>query len=120
MKPAKGQDWVERVYDEALKRLSNHDTDAEVRMRAEEIVGDLWVCATDVTKAKGGKEWQFICRTTGKVDGAIKVVSRVAQEADIGPEWVQSCVEWSLTMLRKAGRNGKVELFECLSVLLSR
>ncbi|KZV77591.1 TIP120-domain-containing protein [Peniophora sp. CONT] len=120
MKPVKGQDWVERIYDEALKRLSNHDTDAEVRMRAEEIIGDLWVCATDVVKAKGGKEWQFICRTTGKVDGAIKVVSRVAQEADVESEWVQSCVEWSMTMLRKAGRIGKVELFECLSVLLSR
>ena len=58
--------------------------------------------------------------SAGSVDGAIKVVSRVAQEADVGPGWVQSCVEWSLTMLMNSSRISKVELFECLSVLLSR
>jgi cullin-associated NEDD8-dissociated protein 1 len=120
MKPVKGQDWVESVYQEALKRLANHDTDAEVRSRAEEVIGDLWVCATDVVKAKDEREWTFICRSTGRIDGAIKVVSRVAQEVDVATPWVNGCVEWAVTMLKKAGRAGKVEMFECLSTLLAQ
>lgn len=120
MKPVKSQAWVESVYQETLKRLGNHETDGEVRMRAEEIVGDLWVCATDVVKAKDGREWTFICRTTGRVDNAVKVVSRVAQEVETGLAWVNGCIEWAIGMLRKSGRAGKVEIFECLATLFGR
>ncbi|KAI0063091.1 TIP120-domain-containing protein [Artomyces pyxidatus] len=120
MKPTKGQDWVERVYSEAVKRLSNHDTDAEVRACAENAIGDLWICATDVVKTKDRKEWEYICRTTGRTEGAVKVVTRVALEVDVGVEWVNGCVEWIMTLLRKSGRSGKIDIFECLSVLLAR
>ncbi|THH17136.1 hypothetical protein EW146_g3609 [Bondarzewia mesenterica] len=120
MKPVKNQDWVERLYSEAVARLSTNDTDAEVRICAEDVIADLWICATDVVKAKDRKEWECICRTSGRTDGAVKVVARVAEEVDVGDEWVNGCVEWALTLLKKSGRVGKVELFECLSVLLAR
>jgi cullin-associated NEDD8-dissociated protein 1 len=120
MKPVKGQDWVERVYDEALNRLGNHDTDTEVRLQAEEVIADLWICATDVVKSKDQKEWVFICRQTGRIDGAVKVVSRVARELDIGTQWLNGCIEWSMAMLKKSARTEKVEIFECLVTLLEK
>lgn len=115
-----GSDWAESVYDEALKRLQNHDTDAEVRAAAEEAIGNLWVCAPDVVRAKSRKEWDAICRTTGRIEGAVKVVTKVAREADIGDDWVNNSVEWVITLLKKGGRTGKPEAFVCLEALLRK
>ncbi|KAI0757560.1 TIP120-domain-containing protein [Daedaleopsis nitida] len=120
MQPVKGGAWAERVYEEAVKRLGNHDTDAEVRACAEECIGDLWVSATDIMKTKNRKEWEFICRTTGRTDGAVKVVSRVATKVEIGDDWVNGAVEWVTILLKKSGRIGKVEVFNCLDALLRR
>lgn len=119
-RPAKNSDWPERVYDEALQRLSTHDTDAEVRSCAEDCVADLWICATDMMRLKGGKEWQAICRTTGNTAGAVKVVTKVARDVDIGDQWVNSCLEWIMVLLKKSGRGGKPEVFTALDTLLKR
>ncbi|KAI9065798.1 ARM repeat-containing protein [Trametes sanguinea] len=120
MQPVKGGAWVDRVYDEAVRRLSNHDTDAEVRACAEECIGDLWISALDVMKTKNRKEWEYICRTTGRTDGAVKVVTKVATKVDIDDAWVSGCVDWVMTLLRKSGRLGKIEAFNCLDALLRR
>ncbi|KAI0075919.1 ARM repeat-containing protein [Panus rudis PR-1116 ss-1] len=120
LKPVKGGEWVERVYDEAVARLSNHDTDAEVRECAEDIIADLWICATDVVKTKNRKEWDAMCRTSGRTEGAVKVITRVAREAEIGDDWVNGCVDWILSLLKKSGRTGKSDVFTCLDALLRR
>ena len=120
LKPVKGQDWTESVYNEAIARLSNHATDAEVRLCAKDIIGDLWLYAPDTVLAKSGQEWEYVRRTTGRTDGAVKVVTRVAREADVTGQWVDSCVEWATKLLTKNGRTGNAEVFECLTVLLSR
>ncbi|KAG6856601.1 hypothetical protein H0H87_002693 [Tephrocybe sp. NHM501043] len=118
LKPVKAGDWVDAVYDQAVSKLSNHDTDAEVRECAEDCVADLWVSANEVIKNKGGKEWESICRLTGKTDGAVRVVTKVAREVSVGDTWVNGVVEWLLNLLKKAGRQGKPEIFQALDVLL--
>lgn len=120
LKPVKSQDWSERVYTEALARLSNHDTDTEVRDCAESIIADLWICAPDVIKTKDGKEWEYICKSTGRMESAVKVVNKVAGDADIDIEWVKERTEWTLALLRRSTRAGKVDCFECLSTLIGR
>jgi cullin-associated NEDD8-dissociated protein 1 len=120
LKPVRGQDWTESVYNEAIARLSNHATDAEVRLCAKDIIGDLWLYAPDTVLAKSGQEWEYVRRTTGRTDGAVKVVTRVAREADVTAQWVDSCIEWATKLLTKNGRTGNAEVFECLTVLLSR
>jgi cullin-associated NEDD8-dissociated protein 1 len=119
-KPVKGGDWAEAVYTETLARLSKSDTDAEVRVAAEEITGDLWVNAPDVVRGKGGKEWEAVCRTTGQVETAVRVVTRVAKEGDVSEQWLGSMIEWIVTLLRKGGKAGKVEAFVCLEAIISR
>ncbi|KII94441.1 hypothetical protein PLICRDRAFT_172091 [Plicaturopsis crispa FD-325 SS-3] len=120
MKPVKSGEWVNQVHDEAVRRLGNHDTDAEVRSCAEETIADLWICATDVVKGKSMKEWEAICRTSGNTEGAVRVVTKVARDVDIGDEWVNGCVEWLMVLLRKSGRSGKAEVFVALSTLLGQ
>ena len=120
LRPIGGAAWVDRVYAEAVQRLSNHDTDAEVRACAEEVIGDLWICATDVVKTKNRREWDAMCRSSGRIDGAVKVVTRVAREVEIGDDWVNGSIEWVLTLLKRSGRTGKVDVFLCLDALLRR
>ncbi|TFY60061.1 hypothetical protein EVJ58_g5390 [Rhodofomes roseus] len=120
MRPVKGGAWVDAVYNEAVARLGNHDTDAEVRACTENCIGDLWVCATDVMKTKPRKEWDAMCRTTGRTEGAVLVVTRVAKEVEIDDNWVNGCVNWLLTLLKKSGRVGKSDMFNCLDALLRR
>lgn len=120
MAPVQNGAWVDRVYDEAVARLSNHDTDAEVRACAEQVIGYLWICATAVVRGKGGREWEAICRATARTDGAVDVVTRVALKADIGDQWVNGCIEWVLALLKKSGRTGKSDVFVCLDALLRR
>ncbi|KAI0089964.1 TIP120-domain-containing protein [Irpex rosettiformis] len=118
--PIKGGDWVERVYDEAVSRLVNHATDAEVRACAETVIGDLWISATDFMRTKDRKEWDAICRTSGRTEGAVEVVTRVAGEVDIDVAWLNGSIEWVLNLLKRSGRSGKNDLFVCLDALLRR
>ncbi|KAJ3832369.1 armadillo-type protein [Lentinula raphanica] len=118
VRPVKNADWTDSLYDQAVIRLTTHDTDAEVRGCAEECIGDLWICATDVVRGKNGKEWESICRQTGKIDGAVKVIIKVAKEVTIGDAWVNGCMDWILSLLKKSGRPGKHDLFVAFDVLL--
>ena len=34
-------------------------------------------------RGKGGKEWDAVCRTSGNTEGAVRVVTRVATEAEV-------------------------------------
>ena len=119
-RPVKNGDFSERVYDQALQRLTTNDTDAEVRACAEDCIADLWVCASDVVRTKDGREWQAICRATGNTAGAVRVVTKVAREVEMSDAWVGSCVEWVMGLLKKSGRGGKTELFTALDTLLRR
>jgi cullin-associated NEDD8-dissociated protein 1 len=113
-------DWVSSVYDSSVVRLSNPSTDAEVRQRAEVCMGDLWVNAADIVKSKGGKEWDAMCRTSGSVENAVRVVTTVAKEVDVGDAWLTGCVDWLLGVLKKSGKAGKGDAFTCLEVLLRK
>lgn len=118
LRPVKGQDWPDKVHAETARRLGSNETDAEVRERAEEVVGDLWVCATDAVRDKGGREWEVLLRASGRTDGAVRVVERVAREVEMDDAWVSTSIEWVLGVLRRSGRGGRVEAFQCLTVLL--
>lgn len=120
LKPVKGADWADPLYEQSVFRLSSHDTDAEVRTCAEDCVADLWICATDVVRTKGGREWEFICRTSGNTTGAVRVVTKVAREVSVGDVWANGCVDWLMGLLKKSGRTGKPEIFAALDVLLRR
>lgn len=120
LKPVRGGDWVENLYDLSAKKLSSSDTDADVRSSAEQCIGTLWVCATDVMQRKDKKEWVAICRTTGRTEGAVEVVSMVAREVHIDDHWVNGCVAWVMVLLQKSGRSGKADVFTCLDLLLKR
>lgn len=58
--------------------------------------------------------------TTGRMDGAVKVVARVAVEVDVSDAWVNASIDWILSVLRKSEKAGKVEAFECLDNLLHK
>ncbi|KAJ3507237.1 hypothetical protein NLJ89_g6418 [Agrocybe chaxingu] len=118
LKPLKSNDWTVALYDQTLSRLGYHDTDAEVRACAEDCAADIWICATEVASTRDRKEWEYICRTTGKTDGAVKVITKVAREVKVGDDWVNGCVAWLMGLLKKSGRLGKVEVFTALDVLL--
>ncbi|KAL0945592.1 hypothetical protein HGRIS_014751 [Hohenbuehelia grisea] len=118
VKPAKGTEWINQVYNEAVARLSHHDTDAEVRSSAEECIADLWIHATETMKEKNRKEWEAICRTSGQTAGAVRVVTKVAKEVGVDDGWVNGCMEWCTTLLRKSGRPEKAEIFGAMDVLL--
>lgn len=120
LKPVKGSPWAEKVYSEAVSRLSNHDTDAEVRACAEKTIGDLWISATDLLRTKDKKEWDAMCRTSGRTEGAVEVVTRVAREVEMDSVWVSGCIDWVLNLLKRSGRSGKNDLFVCLDALLRR
>lgn len=120
LRPVRDGEWVDSVYDQAVTRLRSADTDAEVRGCAEGCIGDLWVCATGVVRVKGGAEWEVVCRTTGRMEGAVAVVSRVAREVDVEPTWLDASVQWVLGVIRRSGKAGKGEAFTCLDTLLRR
>lgn len=120
LKPVKGGDWVENLYELSVKKLSSSDTDTDVRSSAEQCIGTLWVCATEVMQRKDKKEWAAICRTTGRTEGAVEVVSMVAREVLIDDNWVNDCVTWVMVLLQKSGRSGKTDVFTCLDLLLRR
>jgi cullin-associated NEDD8-dissociated protein 1 len=118
--PVTSADWATQIYKEVVNRLSRNDTDAEVRAAAEEVIGDLWVSATPVVADKGGAEWESL-RKGGRPEGAVKVVHRVAASSvPMSSDWTVQSIDWILNVLRKSGRGGRVEAFECLDVLLSK
>jgi cullin-associated NEDD8-dissociated protein 1 len=120
MDPVKSADWAEQVYKEASNRLSRNDTDAEVRASAEEVIGDLWISATAIVSSQGGGEWDAI-RRASRPEGAVQVVKKVAASpVPMSTDWVAQSIDWILGVLRKSGRGGRVEAFECLDVLLSK
>lgn len=118
--PIKGAPWVDEVYTQALAKLSNHDTDAEVRATAEDCIGDLWIAAPDVMRSKDRKEWEYICRASGKTEGAVKVVTKVARAAPVDDAWVNGCTQWLIGLLQKSGKAGKADVFGALEVLVRR
>jgi cullin-associated NEDD8-dissociated protein 1 len=120
LKPITSGDWVDSLYDLSVKKLSSSDTDTDVRTSAEQCIGTLWVCATEVMQTKDKKEWAVICRTTGRTEGAVEVVSMVAREVHVDDKWVNDCVAWVMVLLQKSGRNGKTDVFTCLDLLLRR
>ena len=121
LRPLRTADWADGIYDEAVHRLKANDTDAEVRERAGELIGDLWVSATDIVKAKGGLEWQALLRPAGRTtEGPVKVVQRVVSEAEVEDQWIDGCVEWVANVLKKSGRAGKIDAFVTLNALLSK
>ena len=121
LKPIKSaDDWIVSLYDQAINRLSSHDTDAEVRASAEDCVADLWICVSDVVRSTDKREWEYICRTSGKTDNAVRTITKVAREAPVGDDWVNGCIAWVMGLLKKSGRVGKVEIFVALDVLLKR
>jgi len=118
--PVTSADWATEIYKESVNRLSRNDTDAEVRSAAEEVIGDLWISATPVVSNKGGAEWEAL-RKDARPEGAVKVVHRVAASSvPMSDDWTVKSIEWVLNVLRKSGRGGRVEAFECLDVLLSK
>jgi cullin-associated NEDD8-dissociated protein 1 len=120
LRPVKQTEWAEKVYSDALQRLMTNDTDAQVRQCAENCIGELCVCAPDVVQNKGNKEWEAILRSTDRTENPIKVVNYVAKEGTISDEWVNGCVTWLMNVLKKGGRQGKVEAFSCLEILIRR
>ena len=120
LKPVKSDDWTVALYNQAISRLSSHDTDAEVRACAEDSIADLWICASDVVRSMDKKEWEYICRTSGKTDNAVRTITKVAREVAVGDDWVNECIAWVMGLLKKSGRVGKVEIFGALDVLLKR
>lgn len=121
IRPAGAADWAFALYDQVLNRLSSHDTDADVRAAAEDCIADLWICATEVPASKDRKEWEYVCRTTGKSDGAVRVIAKVAQEVTVDEGWTNECVSWLMGLLKKSsGRTGKAEVFTGLQVLIKR
>ncbi len=119
LKPVKGTDWAEKLYDAAFTRLSHYDTDPEVRAAAEDCIGDLWVCASDMMRGKG-KEWEYICRLTGQTEGPVKIVTKVAKEVQMGNVWVDECMKWLLELIKRGSRSGKGDVFTGLEVLMKR
>lgn len=120
LRPVKQVDWADQVYQQALVRLQASDTDAAVRKAAENVIGDLWVCAPDLVQNKGGKEWEFVTRSVERVDNPIKVVTYVAREGSVTDTWTNGCVNWLMNILKKGGRQGKVEAFSSLEILIKR
>lgn len=120
LRPVKQTDWTEQVYKEALNRLLASDTDAQVRQSAENCIGDLWVCSPEVVQNKGGKEWDAILRSTDRIENPIKVVTYVTKEGSVPDQWIDECISWLMNILKKGGRQGKVEAFSCLEILIRR
>lgn len=120
LRPVKVADWADSIYEEAVHRLKANDTDAEVRERAGELIADLWVSAPNVVKSKDGQEWQALLRPGGRTESPVKVVQRVATEADVNDQWINACIDWVSNVLKKSGRTGKHDAFVTLNTLISK
>ncbi|KAG8864313.1 hypothetical protein FRB96_006134 [Tulasnella sp. 330] len=118
-KPVQAAEWVNKLYDEVVARLRSGDTDAEVRMRAEDVVIELWLNATDIMRTKGGHEWDALLKG-GRLEGAVRVVEKVAGDVSMDGAWVGSSTEWIFGVLQRPAKAGKSSAFGCLEVLLQQ
>lgn len=119
LKPTRSDDWIDPLYSQVLTRLERTDTDAAVREQAELCTAELWLSATDLIRPKGGAEWASL-RKSGRTDGSILVVSRVAKEIEFPASWVDEFVMWTLGVIRKSLRNQKDDALLCLATLLTK
>ncbi|KAG9023812.1 hypothetical protein FRB95_012465 [Tulasnella sp. JGI-2019a] len=118
-KPVQPADWVNKLYEEVVVRLTSGDTDAEVRMRAEDVAIDLWLNATDIMRTKGGQEWDALMKG-GRLEGAVRVVEKVAGAVSMDKAWMGSSTEWIIGVLQRPAKAGKSSAFSCLEVLLQQ
>ncbi|KIO24797.1 hypothetical protein M407DRAFT_244321 [Tulasnella calospora MUT 4182] len=118
--PVTSDEWAGPLYNEVVARLKNNETDVEVRQRAEDVVADLWICAPDVIKTKGGAEWEALMKA-GRTEGAVQTIGRVADsDVEMEESWTSTCTEWTMGLLKKPGKAGKSNTFSCLEVLLKK
>lgn len=117
LKPARSDDWIDPLYAQALERLERTDTDAAVREETELCITELWLSATELIRPKGGAEWAAL-RKSGRTNGSIIVVTRVAKEIEFPASWVDEFVTWSLGVIRKSVRNQKDDALLCLAALI--
>lgn len=119
VKPVKGGDWVDALYAESVAKLQNTDIDAEVATCAQECIGELWICATEVMMQKDRSEWTLICRVNGsRTETGVLVVTKVAREVSVDDAWVNGCIEWLMNLVKRSGKIGKGEVFTAFEVLL--
>lgn len=119
LKPMRSNEWSESLYSRVLEKLERSDTDIAVRELAETCLAELWICAPDVVRGKGGREWVAL-RRFGRAEGAINVVRRVAERVNMTEQWTRESIEWTLGIIRKSSRSQKDDAFVCLKVLLSK
>jgi cullin-associated NEDD8-dissociated protein 1 len=120
LRPVKSEDWLSQVYQEALARMKANDTDAEVRQTAEQVIGELWISAPDFVKTQGGAEWDYVLRSSERIESPISVITRVAKEGEISNPWIEKSIGWIIGVLKRSGRSGKADAFAALEVLLQR
>lgn len=120
LRPMKPNQWSFTIYEEAVGRLQANDTDSDVRDCAGELIGDLWISNPEVVKGKGGEEWQAMLKHGGRPDGPLKVIKRVAIQANMDDQWINNSIEWVLNILKKSGRAGKVDAFATLNSLIGK
>ena len=119
LKPIRNADWADSLYVKALERLERNDTDVTVREKSEECIAELWLCAAETVRVKGGQEWLAL-RKSGRTEGSVKVIEKVARGVDFAEDWVDESVQWILSVIRKTGRFQKDEAFACLEALLGK
>jgi cullin-associated NEDD8-dissociated protein 1 len=120
MKPVKNGEWVDALYAESVTKLQSNDLDSEVAACAQECIGELWICATDVMAQKNRSEWTLVCKTNGRTDTSVLVVTKVAQSIVIDDNWVNGCLEWLMNLVKRSGKTGKSDIFVAIEVLLGR
>ncbi|KAF8303097.1 TIP120-domain-containing protein [Clavulina sp. PMI_390] len=118
-KPVRSGEWVDPLYAQVLLRLERPDTDAAVREQTETCLTELWLSATDLMRSKSGAEWVAL-RKSGRTDGSVIVVTKVAKEVDFPASWVDEFVNWTLNVIRKSSRTQRDEALLCLATLISK
>ncbi len=119
LKPVRSNEWSESLYSKVLEKLERNDTDMAVRELSETCLAELWICAPDVVRGKGGAEWVAL-RRFGRAKGAVNVIKRVAERVIMTEQWTRESIEWALEIVRKSSRSQKDDAFVCLKVLLSK
>ncbi|EJT98870.1 TIP120-domain-containing protein [Dacryopinax primogenitus] len=116
--------YAERIYTETVRRLNIADTDAFVKERALEFLGDVVSAAGEVAK---DDQWMNLLRARGEMQAiGLHVVERVVRDGADGVDkakweaWLDEDVDWCLGVIRRGPRNQRVEGFPCLQQLLKR
>ncbi|KZT58404.1 TIP120-domain-containing protein [Calocera cornea HHB12733] len=116
--------YAERIYAETVRRLNVADTDAFVKERALECLGDVVSSAGEVTK---DDQWMSLLRARGEMQAVgLHVVERVVRDGADGIDkakwegWLDEGVDWCLGVIKRGPRAQRVEAFPCLQQLLNR